>query len=62
MLYLFARETDRPAEFGIRNQPKISEIRARKQIGIGLDEGAENGLGHDFGAHRSVQEESQIFG
>ena len=38
----------------------MSEIRARKQIGIDLDEGPENGFGHDFGAHRSVQEEIQI--
>ena len=45
---------------GIWNQAEMSEIRARKQIGIGADESAQNRLGHHFRAHRTVQKKLQV--
>ena len=55
-------KTDRPAEIRIGNQAERSQISPRKQIGIRLDERAENGFRDNFGAHGAVEEKVEIFG
>jgi hypothetical protein len=43
------------------DQAEITQVLTREEVRINLNEGAENGLGHDFSAHRSVHEEAQVF-
>src|SRR5215210_6051840 len=53
-------ETDGPAESRVGNQSEISEVRCWKQIGVYFNEGPQDTLGHDLGAHRSVQKEIEV--
>ena len=56
----FSAETDRPAKSRVGNQSEISEVSRRKQIGIDLDECAQDAFGNYFRAHRAVEKKIEI--
>src|SRR5947207_14254327 len=58
----FSAETDRPAECGIWNQSEISEVGGRNDSGINFNDGAQHAVGHEFGAHRAVEENVEMVG
>src|SRR5438876_8609220 len=60
MRHLLAAKPNRPTEPRIAYEAEIAKLLVRKQIGINLDERAQDPLRHHLRAHSAMQKKLQI--